>query len=132
MTKDKSTAIAPTDHIARSILILRGQRVLLDSDLAALYGVETRRLNEQVRRNYDRFPVDFIFELTSKEFTNLKSQSATSSWGRPTQATARLHGTRRHHDRDRPQQLARRKNDDLRRARLRAATRSTQLQPPAR
>jgi hypothetical protein len=55
--------------------------VLLDEDLAALYGVETRRLNEQVRRNRARFPADFIFELTREEFNNLKSQFATSSWG---------------------------------------------------
>lgn len=79
MTKDK--VFAPVDHIAQSILLLRGQRVLLDNDLAALYGVETRRLNEQVRRNQERFPADFIFELSSKEFANLKSQFATSSWG---------------------------------------------------
>jgi ORF6N domain-containing protein len=81
MTKHKDPALMPIDHIAQSIVILRGQRVLLDSDLAALYGVETRRLNEQVRRNHARFPADFIFELTSAEFGNLKSQIATSSWG---------------------------------------------------
>jgi hypothetical protein len=62
-------------------LIIRGNRVLLDSDLAALYEVETRRLNEQVRRNRSRFPPDFIFELTAPEFANLKSHFATSSWG---------------------------------------------------
>jgi hypothetical protein len=54
---------------------------LIDSDLAALYGVETRRLNEQVQRNRERFPQDFIFELTPEEFANLKSQFAISSWG---------------------------------------------------
>jgi hypothetical protein len=81
MPKTKSTALVPIGHVAHSIFILRGQRVLLDSDLAMLYGVDTRRLNEQVRRNRERFPADFIFELTAKEFTNLKSQSATSSWG---------------------------------------------------
>jgi ORF6N domain len=58
---------------------LRAQKVLLDADLAALYGVDTRRLNEQVRRNRDRFPQDFIFELTQDEYANLKSQFATSS-----------------------------------------------------
>ena len=57
------------------------QKVLLDSDLAILYGVETRRLNEQVRRNRARFPADFIFELNATEFADLKSQFATSSWG---------------------------------------------------
>jgi hypothetical protein len=80
MPKDEQMPM-PVENIARSILILRGQRVLLDSDLAALYGVETRRLNEQVRRNQERFPADFIFELTNAEFANLKSQFATSSWG---------------------------------------------------
>jgi len=54
---------------------------MLDEDLAELYGVETRRLNEQVRRNIARFPEDFMFQLTDKEFKNLKSQIATSSWG---------------------------------------------------
>lgn len=54
---------------------------MLDADLAELYGVETRRLNEQVRRNRERFPEDFMFQLTPEEFTNLKSQFATSSWG---------------------------------------------------
>jgi hypothetical protein len=77
----ETAALVPTRHIALSILVLRRQRVLLDNDLAALYGVETRRLNEQVRRNRDRFPSDFIFELTEKESANLKSQFATSSWG---------------------------------------------------
>ena len=81
MTKNKDAALMPVEHISQSILILRGQRVLLDADLAALYTVETRRLNEQVRRNRDRFPADFIFELTDEEFANLKSQFATSSWG---------------------------------------------------
>ncbi len=61
--------------------MIRGQRVLLDEDLAELYGVETKRLNEQVKRNLDRFPKDFMFQLTPKEFSNLKSQFATSSWG---------------------------------------------------
>lgn len=63
------------------IQLVRGVRVMLDADLALLYGVETRRLNEQVRRNQERFPEDFIFELTPEEFANLKSQIATSSWG---------------------------------------------------
>jgi hypothetical protein len=69
------------EAIASRILILRGQRVMLDADLATLYGVETRRLNEQVRRNQQRFPADFLFQLSAVEFTHLKSQFATSSWG---------------------------------------------------
>lgn len=69
------------EAIASRILILRGQRVMLDADLATLYDVQTRRLNEQVRRNTERFPGDFVFQVTSAEFANLKSQFATSSWG---------------------------------------------------
>jgi hypothetical protein len=56
MSKSETTTFVPIERITQSILILRGHRVLLDNDLAALYGVETRRLNEQVRRNLDRFP----------------------------------------------------------------------------
>ena len=63
------------------IRVIRGQQVMLDHDLAELYGVETRRLNEQVKRNIERFPEDFMFQLTSNEFDNLKSQIAISSWG---------------------------------------------------
>ena len=73
----------PPERIERVILLIRGHKVILDSDLAALYGVETRRLNEQVRRNRERFPADFAFQLTAREGANLKSQIATSSgaWG---------------------------------------------------
>ena len=63
------------------IRVNRGQQVMLDRDLAELYGVETRRLNEQVKRNIERFPEDFMFQLPPNEFDNLKSQIATSSWG---------------------------------------------------
>lgn len=70
-----------SDRVSGAIVILRGQRVLLDRDLAALYGVQTRRLNEQVRRNKKRFPADFIFEVSGEEVRNLMSQFATSSWG---------------------------------------------------
>lgn len=73
--------LLPLEAITQRILVLREQKILLDADLAALYGVQTRRLNEQVRRNRERFPQDFIFELTPDEFANLKSQFATSSWG---------------------------------------------------
>lgn len=69
-------------QIEQAIRILRGQRVLFDSDLAELYGVTTRRLNEQVSRNKDRFPEDFAFQLTQQEFTSLMSQIATSKTGR--------------------------------------------------
>ncbi|MEM8524640.1 MAG: ORF6N domain-containing protein [Bacteroidota bacterium] len=60
---------------------IRAQKVIMDSDLAELYGVEVKRLNEQVKRNQDRFPDDFMFQLTSEEWDNLKSQNATPSWG---------------------------------------------------
>lgn len=71
----------PIEKIEAMIYTIRGQRVMLDSDLAKLYGVETKRLNEQVRRNLDRFPLDFMFKLTPDEFDVLKSQNATSKTG---------------------------------------------------
>ena len=74
-----SNELLPLEAITQRILALRGKKVLLDADLAALYGVETRRLNEQVRRNLDRFPEDYIFEVTKEEVANLKSHFATSS-----------------------------------------------------
>ena len=67
--------------IERMIFMIRGQRVMLDRDLARLYGVPVKRLNEQVKRNIKRFPGDFMFLLTRQEVMNLKSQIATSSWG---------------------------------------------------
>jgi ORF6N domain len=68
--------------ILNRIYVIRGQKVMLDEDLAQMYNVETRRLNEQVKRNPGRFPKDFMFTLTAKEFKNLKSQNATSRmWG---------------------------------------------------
>jgi hypothetical protein len=73
--------LVPTEVIATKILIIRGKRVMLDSDLAVLYGVKTGRLNEQVTRNIKRFPGDFMFQLTKEEVVNLKSHFATSSWG---------------------------------------------------
>jgi ORF6N domain len=76
-----SAQLLPLEAITQRIVVLREQKVLIDADLAQLYGVETRRLNEQVRRNRERFPEDFIFELSPEEFANLKSQFATSSWG---------------------------------------------------
>src|SRR5687768_5455797 len=75
------TIALPEESLFKKIYVIRGQKVLLDIDLAELYGVETKRLKEAVKRNLDRFPEDFMFVLTSKEFTNLRSQIATSSWG---------------------------------------------------
>ena len=77
----KPASIIPAEQIINNILLIRGQRVILDSDLATLYGVTTTRLNEQVKRNKERFPDDFMFQLTREEFTNLKSQFAISSSG---------------------------------------------------
>jgi hypothetical protein len=68
-------------QIERRILLIRGQKVLIDADLAELYEVPTKRLNEQVRRNRERFPEDFVFQLSSEEFDRLRSQFATSSHG---------------------------------------------------
>jgi len=67
MTKNKDTALVPIEHINNSILVLRGQRVVLDRDLATTYGVETRTLNQAVKRNAERFPEDFMFQLTRGE-----------------------------------------------------------------
>ena len=72
--------IIPSEDIQSRILLIRGQRVIMDSDLARLYGVPTRRLNEQIRRNTERFPSDFCFQLTREEVANLMSQNATSSF----------------------------------------------------
>jgi hypothetical protein len=78
---DESKLLVPDELIMNKIYLIRGQKVMLDNDLAELYAVETRRLNEQVKRNIDRFPEDFMFQLESDEFENLKSQFATSRWG---------------------------------------------------
>jgi len=73
------SAIRKIDNVESAIYLIRGQRVVLDSDLAGIYQVTTRRLNEQLRRNRKRFPEGFAFQPTAEEFTNLKSQIATSS-----------------------------------------------------
>src|ERR1041385_925539 len=78
----KRLEVGELDQIVRAIFLVRGHRVMLDSHLAALYGVTTRRLNEQVKRNRSRFPADFMFRLTAREVTALKSQFATSNVGR--------------------------------------------------
>ena len=81
MIKSKISVI-PGDRVEKAILLLRGHRVLLDSDLSTLYGVTTKRLNEQVRRNRDRFPEDFAFQLTRAEYAALRSHFATLKTGR--------------------------------------------------
>ena len=72
-------AIIPIGQIEQQILLIRGQRVMLDADLAGLYGTTTKRLNEQVKRNLRRFPEDFMFQLTTKEWADLTSQIAMSN-----------------------------------------------------
>jgi ORF6N domain len=80
MRKSRGLAI-PDEVVVSKIYLIRDQKVMLDDDLADLYQIETRRLNEQVKRNIDRFPEDFMFRLTDEEWETLKSQNATSSWG---------------------------------------------------
>lgn len=82
MAKKELQALVEEQKILNRIYVVRGQKVMLDEDLAQMYKVETRRLNEQVKRNANRFPKDFMFTLTAKEYENLKSQNATSrNWG---------------------------------------------------
>ena len=76
-----SVQIVPVELIERKIYLIRGSKVMLDSDLAELYQVPTKRLNEAVRRNVRRFPPDFMIQLTAEELENLRSQNATSSSG---------------------------------------------------
>jgi len=72
----------PAERIEKAILLIRGHKVMLDADLGELYGVTTKRLNEQVRRNISRFPADFMFQLDKREASALRSQNATSKEGR--------------------------------------------------
>lgn len=78
MVDNQSTGL---DHIQNKIHTIRGVQVMLDRDLAKLYGVSVKRLNEQVKRNLNRFPINFMFKLTNQELKLLGSQIATSSWG---------------------------------------------------
>jgi len=79
--KSKDRSLIPLERIERSILLIRGQKVMLSTDLAELYQVEPRVLVQAVKRNIARFPKDFMFQLTEEEFSNLKSQIVISSWG---------------------------------------------------
>src|SRR6266566_2124717 len=78
----KKRAIVLSRRVESRILVLRGHRVILDADLAELYGVEVKRLNQQVKRNIDRFPGDFVLQLSSAEYESLRLQFATSNEGR--------------------------------------------------
>jgi hypothetical protein len=75
----KDAALVPSGRIERSILLIRGHKVILDADLAALYGAETRQLVRAVKRNSSRFPNDFMFQLSKDEFENLRCHFGTSS-----------------------------------------------------
>jgi hypothetical protein len=77
----KRISLIPNEHIERAILLIRGHKVMLDKDLAILYGVSTSQLNKAVIRNLDRFPVDFMFQLGKEEHRNLMFHFGTSSWG---------------------------------------------------
>ena len=78
----KQSVLIPVERIEKAIYLIRGEKVMLDSDLAALYGVATARLNQQVNRNSERFHEDFMFQLTDEEFNSLMLQIATSKKGR--------------------------------------------------
>lgn len=79
---ETSLVLAATpEFISRRVYLIRGCKVMMDSELAELYQVATMRLNEQVKRNISRFPADFMFQLSKEETQNLKSQIAMSSWG---------------------------------------------------
>jgi len=77
----KTTAILPAETIESQILLIRGHKVMLSSHLSALYGVEPRALVQAVKRNRERFPKDFMFQLSAREFAVLKSQIVISTWG---------------------------------------------------
>ena len=79
IAKAESASLQPLENIENLIHVIRGKQVMLDRDLARLYGVETKRLNQQVQRNLERFPGDFMFQLNKEEFENWKSQFATSN-----------------------------------------------------
>ncbi len=79
--KPQKKSIVPLEVIAKKIYLIRNEKVMLDSDLAELYGLETKVLIQAVKRNHERFPSDFMFQLKPEEFENLKSQIVTSSWG---------------------------------------------------
>jgi phage regulator Rha-like protein len=80
-SKQELQALVVEQKILNKIYVIRGEKVMLDRDLAEMYGVETRVLNQSIKRNLNRFPKDFMFQLSEKEFKNLISQNVTSSWG---------------------------------------------------
>jgi len=81
MAKKELQALVAEQKILNRIYVIRGEKVMLDRDLSEMYGVETKVFNQSVKRNIERFPKDFMFTLSEKEWENLKSQIVTSSWG---------------------------------------------------
>jgi hypothetical protein len=79
--KSQMKTLVPVEIIENKVLVIRGQKVILDRDLAQLYEVDTKVLNQAVKRNIERFPEEFMFQLNKEELNNLKSQIVTSSWG---------------------------------------------------
>ena len=82
MTTNNQNALIPAERIAQAIFVIRGQKVIIDADMAELYEVTTKRFNEQVRRNLERFPQDFMLQLSQEEWDALRSQFATLKPGR--------------------------------------------------
>ena len=82
MTANNQNALIPAERIAQAIFVIRGQKVIIDADMAELYEVTTKRFNEQVRRNLERFPQDFMLQLSQEEWDALRSQFATLKTGR--------------------------------------------------
>ena len=78
---EENTELLTVDTIRKRVYVIRGKQVMLDQDLAVIYGYELKAMNQQVKRNIERFPEDFMFQLSDDEYENLKSQFVTSSWG---------------------------------------------------
>lgn len=135
MTRNKDTTLVPVERITRSILVLRGHRVIIDRDLATIYGVETRTLNQAVKRNAERFPEDFRFSVDRRGSHGFKITICDLERrpGSEHQVFALcVHRTRRHPGRQRPELPARCNDGHPRRARVRATARDIGFQQGTR
>jgi ORF6N domain len=94
-SRPRRTSVVRPGSIERRIYFVRGKKVMIDNDLAVLYRVPTGTFNQAVRRNMQRFPADFMFQLTADEAENLRSQIVISSWGGPALSSLRLYRTGR-------------------------------------
>src|SRR4051794_6830430 len=92
----KPESLIPLERIQQIIFLIRGEKVMLDADLAALYGVEARSLNQAVARNRERFPPDFMFRLKEREFESIRSQFVTSSSKTPPNSSQTVMSSRKH------------------------------------